>query len=155
MQPDKKYQVFGARVVVRRLQDEEAAEGRAQAALPTMLPPHTLPSADTGSQFSKGYVLSIGLRGSVAENDDVLNQSVIGEKNEWRDAAVEAMCEVVKSAMRSAQETMPAVAVGEVIVFATYMAGRLPGETDLFVVPGSAIVARVNTKDFGGAAGNA
>jgi len=152
-----KYEVFGARLLVRRLQDEAAKDS--QAPPPYMLPAPGMPLikySDSGgmAEFSKGYVVAIGkpCEPQGEQTDDPLSSSVIGGEDSDRFGFREVMREVVgmMAKMQLGATAMPPVAVGDIVIFPSFRATLLPGESDLFLVGGDLIVARVAPGDFEG-----
>jgi hypothetical protein len=154
----KGYEIYGARLLVRRLQDEAAKDSQLTLPVPNALLPPGVSSHGGFSApvagFSKGYVVAIGKPCEPqGDDDDTLSSPVIGGEDSDRFGFREVMREVV-GAMAKMQlgggTVMPPVAIGDVVIFASFRASLMPGESDLFLVGGEAVVARVEPGDFEG-----
>lgn len=170
------YQLFGNRLVVRALEvapvqvrPELDAEYNDPPRLVYSGPPRAMPArgfnpfAEVGG-FGKGQVISIGapiVEQRAPASDDVLSQSRIGDDDQdvggpFSEKFMTQFIELMGRAMGSASkygDIMPPLEVGNVIVFSWHDAALLPDETDLFVVPGRAVVGVVTVDDFKGGAG--
>lgn len=138
----KEYEIFGARLLVRRLQDEPAGGFHK-------------------TEFSKGRVVTVGkplpaYEAGQDDADDPLSSSVVGGDDSKPDrigdfrAMMREVVGVVAKMQIAGGSVMPPVAGGDVVIFATVRATLIPGESDLFVVSGDGIVARVTSSDFEG-----
>lgn len=167
------YKLFGNRLVVRALpvampkraeliDDMDLHRARPFRPVP-FLPGTSGPSVGVGNPFGefgsygKGQVVTIGAPLPEPGEDDALSHSQIGEGEDqgggpFSEKFMSQFVELMGRAMGSANryvDTMPPLSVGDVVVFTWHDAALLPDETDLYIVPGRAVVGVVTGADFG------